>query len=182
MKKQSREYRKTLDKSRILCYIRYRYVRSPKTFPPASTGGLFYVFFCFFLLDVVSFPRFASETAIFRRLFVTSHSVRYTFVPHNQTPQPLLEPVFPYIYPLPYKRHPAENLLPRNHNAPHDLNVRRSPCRPHTFLCSFYPSYRSLLINYPVRSGKAIAEPFSAYPLLPCLRIPLRHRCRSAFC
>ena len=57
-------------------------------------AGFFYVFFCFFLLDVVSFPRFASETAIFRRLFVTSHSVRYTFVPHNQTPQPLLEPVF----------------------------------------------------------------------------------------
>ena len=76
---------------------------------------------------------------------------------------------------LPHKRM-------RSHTAPHDPDVRRSPCRPHTFLCSFYPSYRSLLINCPVRSCKAIAEPFSAYPLLPCLRIPLRHRCRSAFC
>ena len=131
MKKQSREYRKTLDKSRILCYIRYRYVRSPKTFPPASTGGLF--------LCVIVF--------------------------------------LPYILILflPCKRI-------RSRTAPHGPDVRRSPCRPHTFLCSFYPSYRSLLINCPVRFGKAIAEPFSAYPLLPYLRIPLRHQCRSAFC
>ena len=41
--------------------------------------------------DRASFPRFASETAIFRRPVVTSHSIRYTFVPHNRTAQPLLK-------------------------------------------------------------------------------------------
>lgn len=40
--------------------------------------------------EVVSFPRFASETAIFRRSFLASHSIRYTFARHKRTPQPLL--------------------------------------------------------------------------------------------
>ena len=47
--------------------------------------------------EVVSFPRFASETAIFRRSFLASHSIRYTFARHKRTPQPLLVQRFFYF-------------------------------------------------------------------------------------
>lgn len=107
---------------------------------------------------------------------------RYTAVSRDPFPSVPAGGIFlcfivflPYILILflPYRRI-------RSHTVPHGPDVRRNPGRPHTFLCSFYPSYRSLLINCPVRSGKAISEPFSVYPLLPCLRIPLHCRCRSA--